>query len=115
MDQLSRVFSAIPKPPGILSAILAQVADFRQPKVQEQGYSWLRPELWTEFDPLCPLFSLSELEDAQVCRFTIVPTSCRFHEDTYWMQELILLWVVENSEYLIWRVFITISARTPDI
>jgi hypothetical protein len=33
MDQLSRVFSAIPKPPGILSAILAQVADFRQPKV----------------------------------------------------------------------------------
>ncbi|CAM6027208.1 unnamed protein product [Sphagnum balticum] len=63
--QLRRALSTIPVDHEKLCVILAQVADFRQPKVQEQGYFSLRPEWWTKFDPLFTLFSLSELEDAQ--------------------------------------------------
>jgi E3 ubiquitin-protein ligase UBR1/E3 ubiquitin-protein ligase UBR3 len=48
-----------------LSDILYKVADFRQPKVQERGYFQLKPEWWTEFDPLFAQFYPNELEDAQ--------------------------------------------------
>jgi E3 ubiquitin-protein ligase UBR1/E3 ubiquitin-protein ligase UBR3 len=49
-------------------------------QVQERGYFQLKPKWWTEFDPLFAQFYLNELEDAQVCRFIIVPTSCGFHD-----------------------------------
>jgi len=48
-----------------LRGILAKVANFRQPKVQERGYFQLKPEWWTKFDPLFALFYHNELEDAQ--------------------------------------------------
>jgi hypothetical protein len=48
-----------------LSGILAKVANFHPPKVQERGYYCLRPEWWTKFDPLFPLFYPNELEKAQ--------------------------------------------------
>ncbi len=87
MYQLCRALSAIPVDHEKLSVILAEVADFYQPKVlplwrqvQERGYFQLKPEWWTRFDPLFAQFYPNELEDAQVRRFIIVPTSCRFHD-----------------------------------
>ncbi|CAM6051174.1 unnamed protein product [Sphagnum compactum] len=64
-SQLCRALSAIPVDHEILSGILAEVADFRQPKVQERGYFQLKPEWWTKFDPLFAQFYPNELEDAQ--------------------------------------------------
>jgi hypothetical protein len=80
MYQLCRALSAIPVDHKKLSDILHRVADFRQPKVQERGYFQLKPEWWTKFDPLFAQFYPNELEDVQVGRFIIVPTSCRFHD-----------------------------------
>ncbi|CAN5958280.1 unnamed protein product [Sphagnum jensenii] len=67
MYQLCRVLSMIPVDHEKLSVILAEVADFHQPKVQERGYFQLKPEWWTKFDPLFAQFYLNELEDAQEC------------------------------------------------
>ncbi|CAM6078744.1 unnamed protein product [Sphagnum tenellum] len=64
-SQLCRALSAIPVDHKKLSDILDQVADFHQPKVQEQGYFQLKPEWWTKFDPLFAHFHPNELEDAQ--------------------------------------------------
>ncbi|KAH9567596.1 hypothetical protein CY35_03G035000 [Sphagnum magellanicum] len=64
-SQLCRALSAIPLDHQKLSATLENVAQFHQPKVQEQGYYQLKPELWKEFDPLFAHFYLSELEEAQ--------------------------------------------------
>jgi hypothetical protein len=70
--QLCRALSAIPVDHEKLSVILAEVADFHQPKVlplwrqvQERGYFQLKPEWWTRFDPLFAQFYPNELEDAQ--------------------------------------------------
>jgi hypothetical protein len=52
-------------------------------QVQEQGYYQLKPELWEEFDPLFAHFYLSDLEEAQVCRFTVVSTSCRLYDGMF--------------------------------
>ncbi|KAH9567595.1 hypothetical protein CY35_03G035000 [Sphagnum magellanicum] len=65
MNELCRALSAIPLDHQKLSATLENVAQFHQPKVQEQGYYQLKPELWKEFDPLFAHFYLSELEEAQ--------------------------------------------------
>ncbi|KAH9544057.1 hypothetical protein CY35_13G097100 [Sphagnum magellanicum] len=64
-SQLCRALSAIPVAREKLSTILAEVADFHQPKVQEPGYFQLKPEWWTKFDPLFAQFYPNELEDAQ--------------------------------------------------
>jgi hypothetical protein len=64
-SQLCRALSAIPLDHRNLSTTLENVAQFHQPKVQEQGYYQLKPELWKEFDPLFAHFYLSELEEAQ--------------------------------------------------
>jgi hypothetical protein len=64
-SQLCWALSVIPVDHEKLSVILAEVADFRQPKVQEQGYFQLKPDSWTKFDPLFAQFGLNELEDAQ--------------------------------------------------
>ncbi|CAM6028185.1 unnamed protein product [Sphagnum balticum] len=64
-SQLCRALSAIPLDHQNLSATLENVAQFHQPKVQEQGYYQLKPELWEEFDPLFAHFYLSDLEEAQ--------------------------------------------------
>ncbi|CAM6027206.1 unnamed protein product [Sphagnum balticum] len=65
MYQLHRALCAVPVDHQKLSCILYEVADFCEPKVQERGYYCLRPEWWTKFDPLFPLFYPNELEDAQ--------------------------------------------------
>jgi hypothetical protein len=82
-SQLCRALSAIPLDHQNLSDTLENVARFHQPKVQEQGYYQLKPELWKEFDPLFAHFYLSELEEAQVCRFTVVSTSCRLYDGMF--------------------------------
>ncbi|CAM6048970.1 unnamed protein product [Sphagnum compactum] len=64
-SQLCRALSEIPVDHEKLSVILAEVADFHQPKVQEPGYFQLKPEWWTKFDPLFAQFYPNELEDAQ--------------------------------------------------
>ncbi|CAK9877289.1 unnamed protein product [Sphagnum jensenii] len=65
MYQLCRALCAIPVDHEKLSGILAKVANFRSPTVRERGYYCLRPEWWMKFDPLFPLFSTIELEDAK--------------------------------------------------
>jgi hypothetical protein len=84
-------------------------------QVQERGYFQLKPEWWEKFDPLFAQFYLNELEDAQVCRFIIVPTSCTFHDKILDARIDNISCIVENREYLTLRVSITISARTANI
>jgi hypothetical protein len=47
------------------------VAQFHQPKVQEQGYYQLKPELWKEFDPFfAKTMPSAALECVESCEYS---------------------------------------------
>ncbi len=73
-------------------------------QVQEHGYYQLKLKYWKEFDPLFAHFYPNELEDAQVCRFIILPhfLGCMMG---CWMEKMVTYpKIVGRNENLIRKV-----------